>query len=103
MRWFVQVSGGGLNEENVHQPILVVVEPRHAGAHSFEVVLLLGLSRVLPERDARLLTDIRVAHRRSRLARLGLFSVSAKTKNRRQREKARDSKFEHQNCAACGW
>ena len=45
--------GAGLDKVQIHQPILIVVDPPHAGAHGFQVVLLVGLRGVLHEGDSR--------------------------------------------------
>ena len=49
MRRLVNVGRRGLDEEEVHQPILVIVEPGHTGAHGFQIVFLVGGSGVLLE------------------------------------------------------
>ena len=58
MSGFVRVGGSGLNEVKVHESVLIVVDPSHAGAHGLEVVLLVALGRVLHERDAGLFANI---------------------------------------------
>src|SRR5262249_35921854 len=58
MRWFVKVRRGGLSEVQVHQTVLIVVDPSHPGSHGLEVVLLFGLSRVLSEADIRALPNV---------------------------------------------
>ena len=61
MSRFVNVSGGGLDEVEVHQPILIVVDPPDTGAHGFEIVLLVGLRGVLKKVDSGGLANIGVA------------------------------------------
>ena len=52
MRRFVDVGGGGLDEVEIHQAILVIVDGGHSSAHGFEVILFVGLGGVLLEGDA---------------------------------------------------
>ena len=59
-RGLVDVGGSRLDEEQVHQTVLVIIEPGHAGAHGFEIVLLVGLGRVLLKRNAGSLTNVGV-------------------------------------------
>src|SRR5690242_15724189 len=59
--WFVDIGGGGLDEIQVHEPVLIVVQPGYAGAHGFQVILFVGGSAVLNESDSGGLANIGVA------------------------------------------
>src|SRR5882724_4930991 len=61
MRWFVNVSGGRLHKVEIHQAVLIIVNPADAGAHGFEVILLVGLRGILTKRDSRRLPNVGVA------------------------------------------
>ena len=50
-----------LHEIQVHEPVLIVVEPGNAGAHGFEIILFVGGSAVLKESDSGGLSDVGVA------------------------------------------
>ena len=65
----VDVGGRRLHEEQIHQAILIVVQPGHARAHCLEIVLLVRLRRVLLERDACGFATIGVANWNARLGR----------------------------------
>jgi hypothetical protein len=54
----INVGCRGLDEEKVHQPILVIVKPRHPGAHGLQIVLLVGGGRVLLELQAGTLGNV---------------------------------------------
>ncbi len=41
MRRFVDVGRGGLHEKQIHQAVLVVVDPADTGAHGFQIIFLL--------------------------------------------------------------
>ena len=61
MRRLVNIGGGGLHEEEIHQAVLVVVEPGHAGAHCLEIIFFVGLRGVLKEGDASLSANVGIA------------------------------------------
>ena len=42
MRRLVDIGGGGLDEVEIHQAILVIVEPGDSSAHGFEIILFVG-------------------------------------------------------------
>ena len=67
MRWFVNISGGRLDEVEIHQAVLIVANPADAGAHGFEVILLVRLRGILAKRDSRGLPNVRVADGDSRV------------------------------------
>src|SRR6266478_4039789 len=67
MRRFVNVGGGGLHEEKIHQAVLVVVEPGYAGAHGLQIIFFFGLSCVLKECDSRLFAYVGVTDGNGRL------------------------------------
>src|SRR5437667_7862897 len=71
MQWFVDVGGGRLHKEKIHQPVLVIVDPANAGAHSFKVILFFGLSGILKKSDTRSFADIRVANGNASVLRFG--------------------------------
>ena len=66
MRRFVNVGRCRLNEVQIHQPVLVVVDPAHAGAHRFEVVLFVGLRGVLLKSNLRRFANVGVTDRNCR-------------------------------------
>src|SRR5882762_3985834 len=49
---FVNGGGGRWHEEEIHQPVLVRVEPTDAGAHSFKVVLFFRGGAILKKSDS---------------------------------------------------
>src|SRR5579872_6561368 len=49
MSGLIDVRCCRLDEEEIHESILVVVDPGNAGAHCFQIVLLISLRRVLPK------------------------------------------------------
>ena len=63
MRRLINIGGGGLDEEEIHQAILIVVDPAHAGSHGFEVILFFRLRGILLEGDVGALANIGVADR----------------------------------------
>ena len=70
----VDIGGGGLNEVQIHQAILIVIDPRHAGSHSFEIILFFRLRGVLLESNLRALANVGVTHGNSRFRRLRMSS-----------------------------
>src|SRR5579864_4309710 len=62
MRWFVDIGCGSLDKEKIHEPILVIVDPGDAGSHGFEIILFVGLRRILLESNSRLLANIDVTY-----------------------------------------
>jgi len=54
----IEFGRAGLDEVEVHQAVLIVIEPGDAGAHSFKVELFLGLRGVLQKSDASLFADV---------------------------------------------
>src|SRR5437016_6235882 len=71
MRRFVNVSCGRLDEEQVHEPVLVIVDPGDPRAHSFQVILLLSLGGILNEGDSCGFANIDIADRNRRILCLG--------------------------------
>ena len=67
MRRFVNIGGSRLDEIQIHQAILVVVDPGHACPHGFEIIFFVGLRGVLLESDLGLLADVGVTNRDCRL------------------------------------
>src|SRR5438552_610655 len=57
---FVNVGGGGLDKKEIHQTVLIVVEPGDASAHGFKIVLFVGGGGVLQKCYAGGLTDVGV-------------------------------------------
>ena len=62
VRRLVGVSCRRLDEEEIHEPILIVVDPGNACAHRLQVILLVGLRGILLKSDFGLLTDVGEAH-----------------------------------------
>jgi len=63
VRRFVSVGRGRLNEEKVHESVLVAVDPADARAHGFEIILFFGLRGILREGGLGAFTDVGVADR----------------------------------------
>ena len=51
-RWFVNVGGRGLHKEEIHQAVLVIIDPSNACPHGLQVILFLSLRPVLKETDS---------------------------------------------------
>ena len=60
MRWFVNVSSGRLDKVEIHQAVLVIVDPADAGAHGFEVILFFCLRGILTKCDSGRLSNVGV-------------------------------------------
>ena len=60
---FVGVGCARLHEVEVHEAVLVVINPAHARAHGLKVVFLRAGRRILNEGDARAFGDVGVMHR----------------------------------------
>src|SRR5579863_2172427 len=93
-RWLVVIGGGGLNEVEIHQAVLVVVEPRDAGTHGFEIVLLFASGRVLNEGDSGLFVNVSEVDRggsrpRGCRRRLSCGLSAARSKQRREGDNCR--------------
>ena len=58
LRRLVGVGGGRLHEVEVHEAVLVVVNPAQARAHGLKVVFLRAGRRILNEGDARAFGDV---------------------------------------------
>ena len=67
MQWFVDVGGGRLHKEKIHQPVLVIVDPANAGAHSFKVILFFGLSGILKKSDTGSFSNVSITDGDSRV------------------------------------
>ena len=61
MRRLVNIRRGGLYEVQIHQPVLVIIDPGDAGAHGLQVVLFLSLRGVLLKGNLRSLANVGIA------------------------------------------
>src|SRR5260370_16899432 len=57
---FVNIRGGRLDKEEIHQAVLVIVDPTDASAHRFEVIFFFGLGGVLKEADPGCLSNVAI-------------------------------------------
>src|SRR5438105_8196028 len=64
---FVDVGRRRLDEEKIHEAVLVIVYPTDTRAHGFKVIPFLGLSRILKKSDSGGLSNIGVANGYSRV------------------------------------
>ena len=69
----VRVCFAGLHEEEIHQAVLVVVEPSDACAHGLEIVFLFGLCGVLEKSDSGFFADVGVADGDARVLRFRIW------------------------------
>ena len=93
MRRLVDVGCGRLDEVQIHEAVLIVVDPSDTGSHGFEVILFVGLRGVLLESDLRAFADIGVADGNGPTS--GVFGDCAARTLGRTAALSRDS--DHQN------
>jgi len=93
MRRLVDVRGRRLHEEKVHQAVLVVVEPGHAGAHGLQIIFFLGLRGVLKKGDSRLFANVGKADGNS-----GTLSFWSLARKEEQMSSRAEQGGERQNC-----
>src|SRR5579859_7706338 len=94
MRWFVDVGGCGLNEVQIHQAILVVIDPSDACAHGFKVVLFFSLGGILLKGNFGALADVGVADRNS-----GVLLFRGLRREQDTMNNQSPAQREHQDCS----
>jgi len=65
----VSVGFAGLHEEQIHQAVLVVVQPSDAGAHGLEIILFFALRGVFEKSDSGVFSDVGIPDADARVLR----------------------------------
>src|SRR5882724_974390 len=65
-RRLVNIGRSRLNEVEIHEPVLVVINPAHAGPHGLEIILFLCLCGILEKGNSSSLADIGIPDTNSR-------------------------------------
>src|SRR6266404_6711127 len=99
----VNVGGSGLHEKEIHQAVLVVIEPGDASPHGFQIIFFFRLGGVLYKRHSRFFTNVGISNRNGSLRRFGSLAREQEQMGNRAEQCGQHQNRTEFSCEAENW